>query len=111
MASTLVTRITQPGLLTSAQVTAIETELGLDPGSSLKIGIWWLVAVTQEIRAGRLPLSTLTSRLTAAELPDAVTIRTRIQNGQATLEEIANLFHLGEEGTYTPTDIETILVL
>lgn len=111
MASTLTTRISDPSLLTRQQATAIETELGLSPNAPLKISIWWLVAVTQEIRAGRLPVSTLTSRLTVAERADAVVIRNRIQNGQATLEQIANLWHLGEAGTYTPLEIETILVL
>lgn len=111
MASTLTTRICNPGLLTPAQRTAIETELGVPAGSNLKISIWWLTAITQEIRAGRLPTSVLTSRLTVAERGDAQTIRQRIQNTPATLEQVANLWHLGEEGTYTPGDIEGILVL
>lgn len=111
MASTLTTRICNPSLLTMVERAAIEAELGLDPGVNLKIGIHWIQAVTQEIRAGRLPMTALTSRLTLAERADAATVRARVQNGQATLEQIANLWHLGEEGTYTPLDIETILVL
>lgn len=111
MASTLTTRIVNPGLLTAAQELAIRTELGLTNFEPLKIPIYLLTGLTQEIRAGRVPMSALTSLLTVAERADAALIRTRIQNGQATLEQIVNLWHLGELGFYTPLDIETIMVL
>lgn len=111
MASTLITRFTQPSLLTSEQRTAVTTELGISQGASLKLGIHWLVAMNQEILAGRVNEKALQQRLTVAERADMNKIRNRLSGRSVGIEVLANILYLGEDGTYSPQDIERILSL
>lgn len=76
-----------------------------------KIPINLFCGVLQEVIAQRSGAGVLASRLTASERADAIAIRNLVVAQTFSVFEVYLILIMGEEGIYTPEQIETIFGL
>jgi len=111
MASTLITRLTNPDLLTAEERDAVDAEVPEAAAEWYRLPVEPVTAVAQEIIEGRLPSTVMLEWITAAEKVDADALVALVQAGTWTLDRIERLLTMGVRGHYTPAQIVTIIGL